>query len=109
LNSVPAFRELTAALIHAVITQTAYGRVSADHVGNLIELAFDATRESGGVAPVAKDLESLSGFGEFLKITAPAALQGSYGQRFSASPGIIVRMVTRELSHRRLRALSLVS
>lgn len=109
LNSVAAFRDLTADLIHAVITQTAHGRISIEVARRLIELAGEASRQSGGSAPVAKELGSLSRFGEFLKVLAPAARQGIYGRRFSSSAGIIVRTVTRELSRRSLRALSLVS
>lgn len=109
LNSLPAFGDLATDLLHAVIAHAAFGRISPESEQHLVEAAYAAGSESGCAAPIAKEVSSLRAFGEFLKCMAPAPQQGAYAQRFSSSAGIVVRSVTRALSHRRIRALSLVS
>jgi hypothetical protein len=109
LNALPAFRELTASVVGATLMHTWYGEISQAATHRLIELAYDATGASAGSAPLAKELPHLAAFGEFLKVAVPEHRQGLFAERFTSSAGIIIRAITRALSHRRIRALSLVS
>jgi len=103
------FCPFIARLVRTIVKETAGGKTAEAYINDLVDLAWDAARGSGDLASIAKELESLAQLAEFLKILWPASEQPQYTARFKSTAGIVVRAITRELSHRQIRALSHVS
>lgn len=110
LAAYPAFKPFVEKLVGAIVKQG----VAAEHLAessmdDLVESAWDAARTLDSAAAVARELETLTGLGEFLKVVWPLEQVPRYAARFNSTARTTVRAVTRALTHRQIRALSHVS